>query len=410
MRIEEVVKNGLCQGCGACEAAVGGTLISMRLDAEGYMRPYLNDVLDTEAEAAAADVCSGAILEHAPGDKRPFDVLWGPLLEVRTGYAADSEIRFAGSSGGAISALALHVIDSGAADGVLQIRADPNDPLGNIAAYSRTRQDVLTAAGSRYGPASILVGLEERLASGARFAVVGKPCDIAALQRLARRDSRVRRQVVLTISFMCAGVPSRHGTLELLRAMGTREESISSFAYRGEGWPGYARARLRDGGETRMDYTASWGHVLNRHLQFRCKICADGTGEFADVVCADAWYGAEGYPDFTEREGRSLIITRTAAGERELAAAISAGRLLVETLDVEEIAKMQPYQVTRKRNAAVRLCGVVLAGGAIPTYRRMGLLRAMVQERPTALIKSFVGTFLRVFKMRRPIGRGARTI
>src|SRR3712207_7050821 len=38
----------------------------------------------------------------------------------------------------------------------------------------------------------------------------------------------------------------------------------------------------------------------------RCKICPDGTGEFADIVCADAWYGKDGYPDFAEREGRSL--------------------------------------------------------------------------------------------------------
>jgi coenzyme F420 hydrogenase subunit beta len=45
----------------------------------------------------------------------------------------------------------------------------------------------------------------------------------------------------------------------------------------------------------------AWGEELSNHLQFRCKICPGGTGEFADVVCAGAWYGKDGYPDFTER-------------------------------------------------------------------------------------------------------------
>jgi coenzyme F420 hydrogenase subunit beta len=37
-----------------------------------------------------------------------------------------------------------------------------------------------------------------------------------------------------------------------------------------------------------MSYADSWGGILSRHVQFRCKICPDGTGGFADVVCADA--------------------------------------------------------------------------------------------------------------------------
>src|SRR5271166_4583642 len=107
-RIEKIVSEGLCQGCGACSAAVGGNSITIKLNAEGYMRPRLVEGLPPEKEKLAVAACSGVALEHAAGDPRHFDGLWGPLMSVHAGYAADDEIRFAGSSGGVVSALATY--------------------------------------------------------------------------------------------------------------------------------------------------------------------------------------------------------------------------------------------------------------------------------------------------------------
>lgn len=51
-----------------------------------------------------------------------------------------------------------------------------------------------------------------------------------------------------------------------------------------------------------MSYNESWGNILGKYLQKRCKICPDGIGEFADIVCADAWHGDKsGYPNFEEK-------------------------------------------------------------------------------------------------------------
>ena len=60
-------------------------------------------------------------------------------------------------------------------------------------------------------------------------------------------------------------------------------------------------ATLREFTERTMSYHNSWGKILSRHVQHRCKICADGTGNPADLVCADAWHADdEGYPLFEE--------------------------------------------------------------------------------------------------------------
>jgi coenzyme F420 hydrogenase subunit beta len=197
------------------------------------------------------------------------------------------------------------------------------------------------------------------------------------------------------LSFMCAGVPSLAGTHALIRSMGGEPEGVRRFRYRGDGWPGMARADMADGRVLQTDYTTSWGTVLNQHLQFRCKICPDGTGEFADIVCADAWHGADGYPDFTERAGRSLVLTRTAQGEALLQAACAAHAVAVAPLPVADIARMQPYQVLRKQVVLGRVLATWARRGAGPRYWRMGLLRASWHAHKITWLRNAWGTWRR---------------
>lgn len=394
--LDAITENGLCTGCGGCAAAIAGGRVTMAMTAEGYLRPHAAAPLDTEARRVLAAVCAGRDLAHGDAAADDYHPLWGPLKRVATGHALDSETRFRGSSGGVLSALAIHLLERGAVDYVLATGADPEDPIGNRTSRRHSRAEMLAAAGSRYAPSSPLAELEACLAEGRRFAFIGKPCDVATLRRMARRDPRIDRLIPYKLAFFCAGVPSRKGTLGVLDALGVAPDEVTRFQYRGDGWPGLARARRRDGTEESMDYNSSWGNILNRHLQFRCKICPDGTGEFADLVCADAWYGKDGYPDFTERDGRSLIVARTAAGAELLAAAEVARAVATEPLDVGEIARMQPYQENRKRNTLARSAALWLARRQGPRYRRLALARLTATTRPVELLRNFIGTWRRV--------------
>ncbi|MEY4750080.1 MAG: hypothetical protein RIQ60_2294 [Pseudomonadota bacterium] len=368
----------------------------MRFSAAGHLRPDVAGKLsDTEA-SIFSNVCPGKSItqpEIVQGqEKHP---IWGPILTCHAGFSSDTQLRRQGSSGGVISALAAHLLDTEQVDFILQTAADPSDPIGNKVQASISHADIGYAAGSRYAPSAPLETLNEYLATGKRFAVVGKPCDIAALRALARHDQRISRQVPVMLSFMCAGMPSRAGTVELLRQMGVQKESLKTFRYRGDGWPGKAKAVTHDGKVHEKDYNSSWGLVLNRYLQFRCKVCPDGTGEFADIVCADAWYGIDGYPDFSERDGRSLVLCRTSVGMDLLASATKSGAVELSELPISEIAKMQPYQVARKQLVLARLGGAALALGSIPKYRNLGLWQAARNARPLDLLTNLLGTFKR---------------
>ncbi|PZQ55160.1 MAG: hypothetical protein DI570_22480, partial [Phenylobacterium zucineum] len=307
--VERVVRGELCTGCGLCAAVAPGA-IRMEDETPGYARPVQTGGVSAEAEATIAGSCPGAVVAEWDGapNIHPY---WGPWRQVLTGAATDPDVRFEGSSGGAISALLIHALESGLVDRVLHIAADPDAPTRNVTAISRSRDEILARAGSRYTASSPMAAIEAALEEGGSFAFVGKPCDASALRRLALRDPRVARQVPVVLSFFCGGIPSHAGVGRILKTLGVQAAEVTDFRYRGRGWPGQCVATTTDR-SAEMSYADSWGGHLSKEVQFRCKICPDAVGGVADIACADAWYGDDaGYPSFAEQEGRSLIMART---------------------------------------------------------------------------------------------------
>jgi coenzyme F420 hydrogenase subunit beta len=399
--LRSILSGDLCSGCGLCASLAGDGKIGMEMTAPGYLRPSVRQALTAEEDRAIVDVCPGARIEgYEAQGTAAYHPVWGNVVEVRAGYSTDPEVRQVGSSGGVLSALLLYLLERGEVEDVLQNAPDPDNPIGNVTQKSRNRADVLHAAGSRYAPSAPLARILDDIGGdGARHGFVGKPCDVAGLRNLLGRNPALKDRVPYVLSFMCAGMPSESGSREVLRRMEAPESDVESFRYRGNGWPGFATAALADGTTRQMDYQSSWGGVLSKHLQFRCKICPDGTGEFADVTCADAWYpGEDGYPSFQEQEGRSLIITRTERGEALVAAAAEAGYIVLEPLPVADIARMQPHQARRKGQVPARLLAMLLTGRRLPVYRDLGL-GAVARTQPLRQhARNFAGTMYRLLR------------
>jgi len=398
--VSRVLRGELCTGCGLC-AAVAGDAIEMRSDPPGYNRPVVRGPVTAEAERVIAATCPGAVV--APWSGAPnIHPHWGPWRRVLTGAATDEATRFEGSSGGALSALLIHALASGLVDRVLHVGSDPQNPTRNMTVVSRTPAEVIARAGSRYTASSPLAQIEEALAEGGAMAFVGKPCDASALRQLAKTDDRVARHVPLVLSFFCGGIPSHDGVGRILATMGVEAEAVTAFRYRGRGWPGNCVAETAGGRPFEMSYAKSWGDHLSKEVQFRCKICPDAVGGVADIACADAWYGDdEGYPSFEEEEGRSLILTRTEAGERLLDAALGAGALTVETLPVGEIAKMQPAQARRKRLILARTAALPFVAQPRPRMSGLQVARAAGRAAVVESLRNFLGTIRRTLQGRR---------
>lgn len=303
-----------------------------------------------------------------------WDTIWGPALRVAKGHAADPAIRFQASAGGGLSALAIHLLESGKVDFILHVAASTERPMRTQRHLSFDRAQVMAAAGSRYGPAAPLVDFTQLLERGRPFAFVGKPCDVAALRNLAKHDARVEQLVRYALAFVCGGASEFTKTLDLVHGFGLQEREVSLLRYRGMGNPGLTRIETKDGRTFAVTYNDLWQDEGKWMLQFRCKVCADAIGELADIAVSDVWSGGE---PAGENEGFNGFIARTPKGSALLDEAERAGVLtLVEELNFRDLDAVQPHQVRKKQALAARLSAMHDAKALTPSFDRLRLAAA----------------------------------
>ena len=324
----------------------------MQMAANGFLEPTA-DTPEILSQTSVADICPAVRLRQG-SSKRGVETLYGPLLEpVQTGHALDDEVRKKSSSGGVITAVLLYLLDHKVIDAVLHVGKDRSDPTRNAVFLSRTREDVIRNSGSRYSPSSVLAELSSALKASSALAVVGKPCDIAGVRNYLEGRPGDQAKVIITISFMCMGLPSFNATRQLLGELNPTGEPITDFWYRGNGWPGEMTV-CTDKNQFRRSYESAW-QTLGRATPFRCKICPDGFGELADFSSGDAWFAKDCGPSFENaNDGRSFVFVRTPVGQELVNAAAAAGYLVLNSYDIQEMILIQKYQVLRKIYAGVR--------------------------------------------------------
>jgi coenzyme F420 hydrogenase subunit beta len=402
LNIQDVAEFQLCTGCGACAYAEPDSIEMIDVLEHGR-RPRMRAGVPAGAETVSGmAVCPGIDQSHAHPDDGPpvregLRESWGPVLQMWEGHASDAAIRFGGSSGGVASALALHAIERGGMHGVLHIKARQDIPYLNRTVLSRTRDDILSATGSRYSPASPCDGLQMVEDAPAPCVFIGKPCDNVAVSKARRIRPGLDANLGLTIAFFCAGTPTTAGTIDMLRRMGVSDLStIKSLRYRGNGWPGLATVTVvtESGDEqSTLTYEQSWGEVLSRKKQWRCNLCPDRTGEFADISVGDPWYQevAEGDP------GRSLILARTERGRRAIQAALESGYIVATPAEDWKLPASQTGFVGLRGSIWGRLLALRIMRIPVPRLRGYSLFKHWVfRIGVSEKIKCILGAMRRV--------------
>ena len=398
--ITRAVQRNLCTGCGACAGAFPSA-IRMVDDPVNGRRPVVTPSAAARAAAqTAATLCAGTgadFSNHAGADG------FGPVLAAWSAHAADPEIRHRGSSGGAVTALALFALEQGLVQGVAHIAARPDDPRLNEAVISHDRAGLMRGAGSRYAQASPAEALGQIAAGTAQVAFIGKPCDVASVHKAKAADPSLAAKLPLSIAIFCAGAPNLVATDRLLDRLGVpKNATLLELRYRGHGWPGLMQARYRDAAGVEHDspgipYTTGWGQILQAERRWRCRICTDHTGAFADISVGDPWHTP---PEGETDAGRSLVVARTSAGLRLVQAAIAAGVLVAELQPVDVIAKAQPNLVAAQGAVWGRRLAMRGFGMAVPADRGLPLLHAWLGLTLRAKLASVAGTVRRFLRLR----------
>jgi len=372
--LNDIVKNGLCIGCGLCQSIAGKDNIEISMSDKGRLEPKELNKIQPETFNKILNICPGVIVEGLPKkqvDKEAkHDLVWGYYLSLFYAWSTDDKIRFESSTGGLLNGLSLYLLESKKVKFILHTVTDPEKPMRSVSKLSYNKEELLNSNScSRYGPASPLDKFHEALNLNQSFAFVGKPCDVSAIRQLSKTDERVNKLCKYLLTLVCGGSTEFTKSQDFIQSFKVKEEELSIFRYRGFGNPGKMYIKTKDGREHDRLYNSFWGEESTWRVHFRCKICPDAIGESSDIAALDTWRG--GSPK-NEDEGFNAAIVRTKKGYDLLNESVNAGYIKMgDQLEIKDIDDFQPHQVNKKKAVYARHEGMKKQN--IPTINTNGL-------------------------------------
>lgn len=366
-RLPEVGSSGLCIGCGFCTLNLREGLersppvrVSYNAHTDSFT-PVLT--LDTPQDEEV--LCPGAnmdmpALSKARYGRQPDDPITGVVVAIRACHSAEHAVRSAAASGGVVPALLTQLFDRGEIDAAYVVHPGLHvqDAHGRIITDAA---DLRECHGSVYHPVDFGRGLRQLAEGQQRFAFVGLPCEIAALEALKEHRPDIARRHVMSIGLFCGGVNAFGGVAYYLRRFGIELGSRAQVRYRVGNWPGRIEVRHADGTTRqvpRIQGNSRWG-ILRYVVAFqgywmlpRCRMCPDQISDFADVAVGDPHL-----PRFRKERsaGHSIVITRTPRGERSVRLALEAKVLNEGPLSTGELLASQGYTLDNRRHVEAYL-------------------------------------------------------
>ena len=398
MNVKQVVKKHYCLGCGLCSSDVGSEKLQMVEQQDGFLVPVPQQTFDGEI-SWLQKYCPGITVHLNQPLQTRIEKFYGPLLDIKVGYANDETIRFRGSSGGCLTAILCALLEQGKIDGVLQAGPSKAFPTKTEGFFSKRVEEIIANAGSRYAPVSLLVNLKQILDENNRIAVIGKPCDITAVSQYLDVHPEYSEKVFCTLSFMCMGLPSQNATNRLVRKLGIENvEQVKEIKYRGSGWPGEATVTTKQNEKYSCSYHDSWGKILGRDVLFRCKICPDGWGSFADISSGDAWYHDGKGPMFDEKPGRSFLLIRSQKGKEIISAILDS--ITLADYDIRDLPIIQKSQHSRKNRAWSSYLVLKIIGDRLLKFKGLGMWDRIFHGSPISIAKEVYGLIKRLYRIK----------
>ena len=371
--IKETTDRGLCTGCGTCVSLCPHSAIKLtKDDSRGVYLPVIDDEVCNQC-GICLDACPGhrvnfKELNESILGKEPEDILLGNYLNCYVGHAADCKIRYDSASGGLVTTLLSFALEKGVIDGALVTGMKKGNPLEPEPFIARTKEEILSAAKSKYCPVPVNIALKEILGSEGRYAVVGLPCHIQAVRKAERINVKLKERILLHFGLVCNHTPSFLATEYLLQKLGISKNQVSKINYRGKGWPGQMTITLRNGDTKLVPFFSEpyWGVAFQSFFYpIRCTMCTDKICELADISFMDAWL-----PELSQdRVGESLIVLRNQVGQELLQSALTAGAVELEEVSGDKVIQSQSLALVRRQYSA-RLSLLKKFRKGVPSYNQ----------------------------------------
>ncbi len=316
--IQDVQKEGKCHYCGGCVTFCSAINYgALELDETG--KPVFGTIEKCIECGLCYSICPETDeLNREIKRNAAWEIPHGKMIGTSISQASEEGIREKGTDGGVVTAILLHLFDTGRINGAI---VSKNTDQGRMPFLATTRQDLIESAGScfhnshgmtrlasaynTFSPSIEALGRLD-IDGPNRLAFVGTPCQINTIRKMQALGIVPSDAISYCFGLFCSGHFS-FGTQDFQRI-----EARYKFQY-----SDVEKINIKED----FLFTLSSGDSikipvdqLNDVKREACHYCSDFSAEYADIS-----FGGLG-----SEQGWTTAITRTSLGQEVMAGAMEA--------------------------------------------------------------------------------------
>ncbi len=361
MSIKKIVEGGYCIGCGLCSDLLEqNTAIKFDKFGQYQLTPLNSQFLNDSDESNALNVCpfsSKGPNEDQIGriyyeDSR-YDSRIGYYEDLYVSHVKNKEQRKKSSSGGIITFVAKQMLIDKQIDYVVHVKKDLSKESKALFTYgiSSTIEELENNTKSRYYPVEMSRVIKAIKEKPGKYLVIGLPCFLKGVRRLAAVDPVINERVAFTIGLICGHLKSKSFAELFGFQCGIDPDKIENIDFRVKNETGKAimySVLVEGNGKSikrrwKEFYGAHWGHNFFRYAA--CDYCDDVFAETADMTVGDAWL--DEYVD--DSLGNSVVVIRNKKISKLFKLAREKDLLYIDQINADKAAKSQAGGIRDRR-------------------------------------------------------------
>lgn len=340
--INSVLEQKMCCGCGACYSACPTKCIDF-IEGKYVNYPTIDEERCIEC-GICKSICPGQMNINRLIDCKKVN-LHNNISSIKVSYSNNDKIRVNSASGGIISELIVHLLETKQVDCGVVVTQSKNNPLLNEVSIIKDSRDIHLSQGSRYSPASNCAILREIINNNEykKVIFIGKPCDIEALSAYENINKKLKEKIYIKLSIMCHHSPTRKGLVDLLTAKNINPKNVNKINFRGDGWPGSFKVVTNSNEVIKMDYYEAWGDYLSQDENVKCMYCENPFPLEADLIVGDPW--GDEYKE--DKKGQSLVLIRNKLVEGIMSELEEKQKIVSTIVSYEDVQRYQKNLLKR---------------------------------------------------------------
>ena len=350
--LDKVVESGICTGCGACVFLDNSGKSHMEDTIKGPVPIFSSDA---EILDIAWDVCPGKGFDYNKlssdfNKAQNYHCLIGAFENIRIGYAANQELRRQCASGGIMTQVLIHLLQSGRIDAAVVVKQGIPDPIHARAVIATTKEEIIECAQSVYVPVSVL-DILSRFETGKTYAMTCLPDQAVALRLLQQAGNEKALQVRYVLG-PYTGTALQPGAIDcLLRSKGVKaNDTVVDLKWRAGEWPGYLKITTASGKIIRCK-KVYYNFLIPFYVTQASLQSMDFANEFTDLSVGDAWS-----PKYETRGGGfSVVTTRNSEMEAIIREMEDNNLICCEKIKINDALAMHGHMIDfKKRGSFIR--------------------------------------------------------